>query len=127
MRNLPIIETEFIIEALNTLVKAKNTLKYTYIFGYYMKDNNKKDYFELKQGFLESNQEKLYKYLLVDKVLDEILDTDIYYEFTKGFQQYKNYVNNMILIINKYNKDLNDEIENSFINEINNELLDERV
>ena len=127
VRNLPIIETEFIIEALNTLVKAKNTLKYTYIFGYYMKDNNKKDYFELKQGFLESNQEKLYKYLLVDKVLDEILDTDIYYEFTKGFQQYKNYVNNMILIINKYNKDLNDEIENSFINEINNELLDEKV
>ena len=125
MKNISIIESEFIIKALNTIIKAKKTLKNTYIFGYYMKDDGQKDYFELKQGFLESNQEKLHKYLLVDNHLDKIIQIESFDIFTKSFQDYKNYINNMILIINKYNKDLNDEIENQFINEINNDLLDE--
>ena len=38
MQNLQILETKFITDALEAIIKSKRTLKNTYIFGYYMKD-----------------------------------------------------------------------------------------
>ena len=49
LKNLTIMETQFIVEALETVINGKRLLKNTYIFGYFMKDNNKKDYFEHEQ------------------------------------------------------------------------------
>ena len=56
--------TDFIFKVLDTIIKAKRTLKYTYIFGFYMKDTYNKLVFEHSQGLLEYHTENLHKLLL---------------------------------------------------------------
>ncbi len=126
IKNLPVIETSFIIDALETIIKAKRTLKNTYIFGFYMNDTQKKELFEYSQGLLESNSEKLHKFL-IDEHLNDLIETDSFGDYNKKFNEFKNDLNNLISIINNYMKKLIDEIENQYISELNNELLDQKV
>ena len=121
LKNLPILETKFIIEAINTTIKGKRLLKNTYIFGYYMKDE-KKPFFEHEQGILQYWTEELHRHL-IDEQLNNIIQEDRYTEFTNKFKDYKNSVNNIIGSILKYSKGLIDDIENNFIAEIDNKLL----
>ena len=124
MQNLQLLETNFIGEALNTIIEAKRTLKNTYIFGYYMKDNEKKQYFEHEQGILQYWTEELHRYLIDDQ-LSMVIMEDNYISFAEKLKNYKNSVNNIIESIGKYSKGLIDDIENNFISEIDYKLLDE--
>ena len=123
LKNLPILETKFIIEAINTTIKGKRLLKNTYIFGYYMKDQ-KKPFFEHEQGILQYWTEELHRHLIDDQ-LNNIIQEDRYTEFTNKFKDYKNTLNNIIGSIQKYSKGLIDDIENNFITEIDYKLLDQ--
>ena len=49
IKNLSIVETQYILDAVETVINGKRLLQNTYIFGYYMNDNDKKDYFEHEQ------------------------------------------------------------------------------
>ncbi len=40
--NLTLKDLNFFHESVKTILRAKRTLNYTYIFGYYMKDNKKR-------------------------------------------------------------------------------------
>jgi ariadne-1 len=124
LKNMPILETKFIIEAVNTTIKGKRLLKNTYIFGYYMKDNDKKKYFEHEQGILQYWTEELHRHLIDDQ-LNLIIQEERYSSFTERFKEYKNSLNNIIGSIEKYSKGLVDDIENNFIGEIDYKLLDE--
>jgi ariadne-1 len=123
MQNLQVLETKFITDALDALIKAKRTLKNTYIFGYYMKDSQLKKYFEHSQGILEFNTESLHK-LLIDEDLNLIIEADNRDYFMSIFQEFKDKVNTKAEIINKYRKSLIDEIENKFIGDLDNYLVD---
>ena len=123
LKNLPILETKFIIEAINTTIKGKRLLKNTYIFGYYMKDE-KKPFFEHEQGILQYWTEELHRHLIDDQ-LNNIIQEDRYTEFTNKFKDYKNTLNSIIGSIQKYSKGLIDDIENNFITEIDYKLLDQ--
>ena len=123
LKNIPILETKFIGEAINTTIKGKRLLKNTYIFGYYMKDE-KKPYFEYEQGILQYWTEELHR-RLIDDQLNNVIQQETYNDFTNAFKDYKNSVNNIIGCIQKYSKGLVDDIENNFITEIDYKLLDE--
>ena len=123
MQNLQAIETKFIIDALDAIIKAKRTLKNTYIFGYYMKDTQQKELFEYSQGILEFNTESLHK-SLIDEDLNLIIEADNRDYFMSIFQEFKDKVNTKAEIINKYRKSLIDEIENKFIGDLDNYLVD---
>ena len=69
LQEIPALETKFIMDALETLIISKRTLKNTYIFGYYMKDSNNKKLFEHSQGILEFYTENLHKSLIDSKNL----------------------------------------------------------
>ena len=125
LKNLPVLETKFIIEAINTTIKGKHLLKNTYIFGYYMKDNEKKPYFEHEQGILQYWTEELHRHLIDDQ-LNQIIEEENYEQFNNKLKIYKNTVNNIIGSIQKYSKGLVDDIENNFITEIDYTLLDEQ-
>ena len=124
LKNMPILEMKFVNEAIDTTIKGKKLLKNTYIFGYYMKDNEKKDYFEHEQGILQYWTEELHRYLIDDQ-LSLVIEEDNYNSFTEKFKNYKNAVNNIIESIEKYSKGLIDDIENNFISEIDYKLLDD--
>ena len=125
LKNLTILETNFILEALETVINGKNLLKNTYIFGYYMKDKKKKDFFEHKQGILQYWTEELHR-LLIDYHLNDIIQEETYDTYNKLIIDYKNSVNNIMNSIQKYSKSLIDDIENDFISEINYKILDEK-
>ena len=124
LKNMPVLETKFILEAINTTIKGKSLLKNTYIFGYYMKDGEKKPFFEHEQGILQYYTEELHRHLIDDQ-LNNIISEDRYNEFTELFKNYKNSVNNIIGSIQKYSKGLIDDIENNFISEIDDNLMKE--
>ena len=123
-KNLPVLETKFITEAISTTIKGKSLLKNTYIFGYYMKDNEKKKYFEHLQGILQYWTEELHRHLIDDQ-LNEIIQEENFDKFNEKLKNYKNSVNNIMGSIQKYSKGLIDEIENNFIGEIDNTIYDE--
>lgn len=124
LKNMPILEMKFVNEAIDTTIKGKTLLKNTYIFGYYMKDNEKKQYFEHEQGILQYWTEELHRYLIDDQ-LSMVIMEDNYISFAEKLKNYKNSVNNIIESIGKYSKGLIDDIENNFISEIDYKLLDE--
>ncbi|XP_070570683.1 ankyrin repeat and IBR domain-containing protein 1-like isoform X2 [Ptychodera flava] len=53
-------ETQFIVEAINELLKARRVLKFSYAYGYYLEDDNRtKTIFEFMQTELEEATETL--------------------------------------------------------------------
>ena len=123
MQNLQLLEANFIREALNTIIEAKRTLKNTYIFGYYMKDTKNKELFEYSQGILEFNTESLHK-LLIDEHLNLLIEADEREYFTSQFQTFKDSVNKKKDAINRYRKNLLEEIENKYICDLDNSIID---
>jgi len=121
IHDLPPIETQFIFDALNTVINAKRVLKNTYIFGYFMKDSNNKKLFEHSQGILEYNAESLHQ-LILDSSVNFYIELIKDY-FIKDFPNYKNKINQKILIIKKYTASLLEEIENKYVDDIDNYIL----
>ena len=121
-QNLEVIETKFIMDALETIINAKRTLRNTYIFGYYMKDTQLKEVFEHSQGILEFNTESLHK-SLIDEHLNVLIEAEKD-DFLLSFQTFKDMVNTQMDIINKYRKSLLEEIENKYIADLDNYLID---
>ena len=122
MQNLQMIDTKFIFDALDAVTSAKRTLKYSYIFGYYMKDTEQKELFEHSQGILEYNTEGLHQ-----AILESNLDFYIELErddFKLYFAQYKENISQKTNIILNYRKSLLEEIENKFIDDLDNYIID---
>ena len=126
LKNLSVIETQFILDAVETVISGTNLLKNTYVFGYYMKDNAKKDYFEHEQGILQYWTEELRR-LLTDDHLNQIIQEENFGLFNDFLKNYKNSVNNIISSIQKYSKGLIDDIENNFISEIDFGIYDDKL
>ena len=121
MQELPTIETKFIFDALETIIIAKRTLKNSYIFGYYMKDSNNKVLFEHSQGILEYNTENLHKVILDSNLNFYIeLEKD---DFREYFIKFKENVNQKIEIINKYRNSFLEEIENKFVGDLDEKII----
>lgn len=122
MQNLQLLEIKFITDALESIIRAKTTLKNTYIFGYYMKDTKNKELFEYSQGILEFNTESLHK-LLIDENLNLLIEADNRDYFLSLFQPFKDSVNKKRDAIDKYRKALIEEIENKYICDLDSKII----
>ena len=122
MYELPLKDLEFFHESAKTILRAKRTLKYTYIFGYYMKDNKKKDLFEFSQGLLQRNVEMLHQNFVAGFINDMIsLENKI--EFKIQFDIFKERVLNLKNATDKYRENCLNDIENNYFEDINQDLL----
>ena len=79
LKHLPYDELKFMEEAVETIIKARRTLKNTYIFGYYMKDVKQRQLFEHNQYLLESNADRLHE-MMENETKKKLLDTNNYEE-----------------------------------------------
>ncbi|XP_020898460.1 E3 ubiquitin-protein ligase arih1 [Exaiptasia diaphana] len=61
--NMSWIEVQFLRKAVDVLCQCRNTLKYTYVFAFYLKKNNQSVIFEDNQKDLEMATETLSEYL----------------------------------------------------------------
>lgn len=121
MHNLDIFKLKFITSALETLIKAIKNLKNSYVLGYFIKDNDKKDAFENYQGILEYNTENLYE-ILVYRNLSTFIDLDSD-NFITLFSEYEKSLETFADITEKYRKEFMDDIENKFNLDLDNDLL----
>ncbi|RDD37461.1 E3 ubiquitin-protein ligase arih1 [Trichoplax sp. H2] len=70
--NMSWIEVQFLKKAVDILCKCRNTLKYTYVFAFYLRSNNQATIFEANQKDLEMATERLSEYLERDVTTDEL-------------------------------------------------------
>ena len=77
VKNIPLNDLKFLSDALNTVIKGKRCLEYTYIFGFYMKDNNKKPMFEFSQAYLERNADCLHQ-CLIGVIINDLIQCQCY-------------------------------------------------
>eukprot|EP00051_Salpingoeca_urceolata_P027519 m.481836 g.481836 ORF g.481836 m.481836 type:complete len:517 (-) comp22339_c0_seq1:123-1673(-) len=70
--NMSWIEVQFLSTALMVLADCRRTLKYTYVFAFYLKKNNQGEIFEGNQKDLENATELLSEYLEGDASADEL-------------------------------------------------------
>lgn len=126
IKNIPLNDLKFISEALNTIIKGKRTLEYTYIFGFYMKDDKNKSMFEFSQSYLERYADNLHQCLIGD-IFNQLIQTENYEIFSQMFNEFKNKVLNLFSATNKYNENLLIEIENNYMNSIDENLLNENL
>ena len=108
-QNIPYSELKFLNEALDCVISTKNTIKNTYIFGFYLKQCNQCELFEYNQGMLEKNSDNLHKLLDVD--LAKILEIKGFTEFKKKFDEFKIKAVNLTSASNKFQEGMNKYIE----------------
>ena len=106
-------------EALNCIIDSKKNLMNSYIFAYFMQDNNEKQLYEHSQGILESNTEKLH--ISLNNLL-EMIDIDVN-KFQILFEENGISIINLISVVNKFRKAFIEEIENKYISYLDNNLL----
>lgn len=122
IKMLPLSELEFLRDALRTVISAKRTLKYTYIFGYYLKDGNEKKLFEYSQSFLERNSDNLHQMIEQDS-MGKIVAEENYEAFNRKFIEFKNTIVNLCFATTKYQKNLVNEIEGTMMHLLDDNLL----
>jgi ariadne-1 len=114
LKNLPYEELKFMEEAVETIIKARRTLKNTYIFGFYMKNVNQRQLFEHNQYLLESNADRLHE-MMENETKKKLLDICIFEDFTKEWTLFKANVTNLSSATLKYLENLLIEIENNMM------------
>lgn len=80
-------DPEFFLEAAELLVECRRVLKYTYVYGYYMKDSTCKALFEYQQASAEGITERLSElfHTPVDTIAKSPLEFVNYVRVTKKF------------------------------------------
>ena len=87
-----------------------------------MRDSKSKELFEFSQGMLEFNTEGLHK-SLIDGHLELLIEADSVDIFNSLFQEFKDSVNKKKDAINKYRKNLINEMENKYIGDLDNNII----
>lgn len=75
IKKYPLNELEFLEEAINEVIRCRQVLKYTYVYGYYLNNKKEQSLFEFMQENLEKNCDYLHE--LIEKPLDPFLDPNI--------------------------------------------------
>jgi ariadne-1 len=112
---LSLLELDFLNEALNTVISSKTTLKYSYVFGFYIDPkSSQKNLFEFSQSFLEKNANKLHQ-LLEETSINEIISEENFELSNNLLIDFKNKIVNLNYATAKYRKNLLDDIENTMM------------
>ncbi len=110
--SMPYNELKFLDEAIDCIIITNNTIKNTYVFGYYLRECQEKALFEYNQGMLEKNSNALYKLVDIDlnKVL-ELSDTDGFTKFKEQFDLLKIKAVNYTSTSLKFQEGVNNYVE----------------
>ena len=69
-KNIPYAEMNFLMDANDTLVDCRNTLRWTYAYAYFCistKNLGKKEQFEFDQTNLENYTQRIHELVMIDK------------------------------------------------------------
>lgn len=107
---MPYEELRFMENAVETIIKSRRRLKYTYVFGYYLKDLPEKDLFEHHQNILEKEADLLHEYM-ENETIDKLLKIKDFSKFNFEFNNFKANITNLEAATTKYQNNLISDIE----------------
>lgn len=114
-KNIVMSELSFLREAVEIVIKSRRLLKYSYVFGFYLKKKcQEKSLFEHIQSKLETHVDKLHE-MLENQSLNTILALNSFEDFNEEFKNYRN------LIIDLYSA--TSTFTGNFLVEIENKML----
>ena len=99
-------ETEFLVEAANCIIDSRRVLEWTYVFGYYLENENERPLFENLQEMLEKFTESLHE--LVEMPLDKFLVDGIPRD---SFDEHRASITNLLSSADTYKVHLLEGIE----------------
>ena len=100
-------ELEFLDEAINEVIKCRQVLKYTYVFGYFILSTKELALFQFLQENLEKNCDYLHE--LIEKPLDPYLDSNVVER--SGFYNFRGDLINYYQVTKKFYENLLEGIE----------------
>jgi len=126
-KNIPLSELYFLRNGVEITIKSRKFLKNTYIFGYYFKDQHKKEkkLYEHEQSLLETNADRLLE-LLENDTLNNILAINDYFEFSEEFKLFRNTIISLSSATERFLSNLMTEIENNMLYLVDNQKLLEK-
>lgn len=113
LKKYPLAELEFLEEAINEVIRCRQVLKYTYVYGFYLKSSNEKNLFEFLQENLEKNCDTLHE--LIEKPLDPYLDSNVVDR--KPFYNFKSDLVNYFQVTKKFYENLLEGLEKGLTNQ----------
>jgi len=127
LKGVPIEELYFLREGVEGIIKGRNFLKYTYVFGYYILDSKKKEkaLFEHTQSLLEKNCDMLHEFL-ENETMRTILALIDYGDFTDEFKKFKNLIIDLNSATIKFLTNLLNDMENNMLHLIDPKRLSEK-
>ncbi|XP_013585679.1 PREDICTED: probable E3 ubiquitin-protein ligase ARI5 [Brassica oleracea var. oleracea] len=103
----PESQLKFITEAWLQIIECRRVLKWTYAYGYYLPDHDKKQFFEYLQGEAESGLERLHK--CVEKELEVFLNAE---GSSDNFNHFRTKLTGLTSITKTYFENLVKALEN---------------
>jgi ariadne-1 len=125
LKNVSFPDLTFLRDGVETIIRSRRLLKYSYVFGYYLKDVKEKQLFEHTQSLLESNADRLHE-LLENDTMQNILALVDYTEFTNEFKIFRNSIIDLYSATNKFIENLINSIENQMLHLVDYIRMDEK-
>jgi ariadne-1 len=125
-KNIIMSELNFLREAVESVIKSRRLLKYSYVFGFYLKKKCKEgSLFEHIQSKLETNVDKLHE-LLENQSLSSILTLSDFEEFNEEFKNYRNRIIDLFTATNTFTGNFLIEIENKMLHIVDYKKIAEK-
>lgn len=111
-QDMPETELEFVMEAWDQIVECRRVLKWSYVFGYYLKpeEPEKIEFFDFLQGQAESALERLHH--CTEKEMKKFLEPC---QPSESFADFRVELNDLTLITKKYFENLIRALENDLV------------
>ena len=112
IKSYPPAELEFLEEAIIEVIKCRQVLKYSYVYGYYLNNQKEQNLFQFMQENLEKNCDQLHE--LIEKPLDPFLDVNIIDR--KDFYHFKSELVNYYQVTKKFYENLLEGVDRGLTN-----------
>uniref|UniRef100_A0A1J3JI90 RBR-type E3 ubiquitin transferase n=2 Tax=Noccaea caerulescens TaxID=107243 RepID=A0A1J3JI90_NOCCA len=103
----PESQLKFITEAWLQIIECRRVLKWTYAYGYYLPDHDKRQFFEYLQGEAESGLERLHKCVEKELEVFEVAEVP-----SEDFNQFRTKLTGLTSITKTYFENLMKALEN---------------
>lgn len=126
MKNVPFPDLVFLRDATESIIASRRVLKNSYIFGYYLLNNQEKDLFEHIQSLLEKNVNRLHE-LLENETMTTIMALRDFDDFNTEFLSFRNSIIDLYTATNKFVNNLLSSIENGMLHLVDYNRMKEKV
>jgi ariadne-1 len=125
LKNISLPDLTFLREGVETIIRSRRLLKYSYVFGFYLKEIPEKTLFEHTQSLLESNADKLHELMESDTIQNmlALLDWD---DFMSEFKVFRNSIIDLYSATNKFIENLLNAIENQMLHLVDYKKMEEK-